>query len=122
MNKQLDLLCSIGKGRLDETPTGRYLLSVKDSFPLEVFFDIVCYVQLHTEQEVVAKSRFMAHEAGLDYPLDNECKASILGKYKEYQYLSEALGKTARITVAPLLKFYPAERKALDDLIAECRS
>ena len=122
MNKQLDLLCSISEGRLDETPTGRYLLSVKESFPPEVFFDIVCYVQLHTELEVVAKSRFMAHEAGLEYPLSNESRASILAKHKEYQHLSEALGKTARITVAPLLKFYPADRKALDDLIDECRS
>ena len=122
MNKQLDLLCSISEGRLDETPTGRYLLSVKESFPPEVFFDIVCYVQLHTELEVVAKSRFMAHEAGLECPLSNESRASVLAKHKEYQHLSEALGKTARITVAPLLKFYPADRKALDDLIDECRS
>lgn len=122
MNKQLDLLCSIGEGRLDETPTGRYLLSVKGSFSPEVYFDIVRYVQLHTELGVIAKSCFMAHEAGLDYPLNNERRESILAKYKEYQHLSEALGKTARITIAPLLKFYPADRKALDDLIDECRS
>ena len=112
----------MGEGRLDETPTGRYLLSVKGSFSPEVYFDIVRYVQLHTELEVIAKSCFMAHGAGLDYPLNNERRESILAKYKEYQHLSEALGKTARITIAPLLKFYPADRKALSDLIAECRT
>ena len=70
----------------------------------------------------LVSARLLAHEAGLDYPLNNERRESILAKYKEYQHLSEALGKTARITIAPLLKFYPADRKALSDLIAECRT
>lgn len=122
MNKQLELCTFISEGRLDETPTGHYLLSVKESFPPEVFFDVVCYVQLHTELEIVSKSRFMAHEVGLDYPLSNELRESILAKYEEYQHLSGTFGKTARITIAPLLKVYPADRKALNDLIAECRA
>ena len=80
------------------------------------------HTQVPVPMTIVAKSCFMAHEAGLDYPLSNERRESILAKYKEYQHLSEALGKTARITIAPLLKFYPADRKALSDLIAECRT
>lgn len=93
MNKQLDLLCSISEGRLDETPTGRYLLSVKESFPPEVFFDIVCYVQLHTELEVVAKSRFMAHEAGLEYPLSNESRLLSLPSTKSINICRKHWGR-----------------------------
>lgn len=41
MNKQLELLSYIGEGRFDETSTGRYLLSAKESFPPEVFSGII---------------------------------------------------------------------------------
>ena len=122
MDKQLKLLSSLRNGRLDDTPTGRYLLSVKDSFPPDEFACIIRYVHLHTELAVASKSRFMACEAGLDYPLDDELRADVLEYYKEYQELGKTLGKTVRITLAPLLKFYPADRKALNDLISACKS
>lgn len=122
MDKQLKLLSSIREGRLDETVTGRYLLSVKDSFSPDVFAGIIRYVQLHTELAVVSKSRFMVCEAGLDYPIGDDLRADILGYYKEYQDLGKTLGNTVRLTLAPLLKFYPADRKALNGLIAECKA
>lgn len=122
LTKQLNLLLSIGKGHMEETPAGQYLLSVKDSFPPEVFSTIIDYVRLHTELAVVSKSRFMVREAGLEYPMDNGRRTYILDKYKEYQRIHAALGKTIRITIGPLLKFYPADRKALDELISDCRT
>jgi hypothetical protein len=38
-----------------------------------------------------------------------------------FKDLEKALGKSARMTVAPVVKFYPADRKALEELLAECR-
>ena len=121
LDKQVGLLQSIKEGNLGETKTGEFLMSVKDSFPPEVFFDVICYVQLYVELSVQAKSRFMMREAGIDLPMEDEEKESFLAKYKEFMIMEKNLGKSAKIAVAPVVKFYPADRKALDDLLAECR-
>ena len=122
LDKQVSLLQSIQAGQLGETKTGKFLLSVKDSFPPEVFFDIICFVQLYVELSVAAKSRVMMRESGLDLPLEPAQKELYLSQYTEFTQLEKCLGKSARITIAPVVKFYPADRKSLDDLLAECRS
>ncbi len=121
LDKQVTLMRDIHQGHLGETKTGQFLLSIKENFPPEVFFDIICYVQLYIELAVAAKSRFMAREAGLDEPLDEATRIRTLEKYDEFKSLEKELGKSARMTVAPVVKFYPADRKALEELLAECR-
>ena len=121
LDKQVALMMDIQQGLLGETKTGQFLLSVKENFPAEVYFDIICYVQLYIELAVAAKSRFMTREAGLDEPLDEATRNRYLEQYAEFKNLEKALGKSARMTVAPVVKFYPADRKALDELLAECR-
>ena len=123
LDKQLSLLDSIKNGHLDDTPTGIFLQSVKDAFPPEDFFDIICYVQLHVELSVASKSRVMIRESGLDrdLPLADDYKELILSQYAEYKLLEENLGKAARMTIAPIVKYYPADYKALEALRAECK-
>lgn len=121
LDKQVALMMDIQQGLLGETKTGQFLLSVKENFPAEVYFDIICYVQLYIELAVAAKSRFMTREAGLDEPLDEATRNRYLEQYAEFKNLEKALGKSAKMTVAPVVKFYPADRKALDELLAECR-
>ena len=123
LDKQLALLDSIKSGQLDKTQTGIFLESIKKKFPPEDFFDIICYVQLHVELSVAAKSRVMVRESGLvkDLPLTEENKESILSQYKEYKILEKRLGKLARMTIAPIVKYYPADFKALEDLRTECK-
>lgn len=121
LDKQVSLLQSIREGNLGDTPTGQYLMGVKDSFPPEVFFDIICYVQLNLELSVAAKARFMLKEAGLDRPLPSDEKMELLSKYVEYRILEKRLGRSARMSVAPVVKFYPADRKALTELLHHCR-
>ena len=120
LDKQVDLFRSIQEGNLSETKTGQFLLSVKDSFSPEMFFDVICYVKLNVELSIAAKSRFMLREAKLDLPLEEEQARNILAQYEEYRVLEKRLGQSARITIAPVVKFYPADRKALDDLLADC--
>ena len=60
-------------------------------------------------------------QAKLDLPLDEEQAKTILAQYEEYRLLEKRLGQSTRITIAPVVKFYPADRKALDDLLAECK-
>ena len=121
LDKQIALMMDIQQGLLGETKTGQFLLSVKENFPAEVYFDIICYVQLYIELAVAAKSRFMTREAGLDEPLDEAARSRYREQYAEFKDLEKALGKSARMTVAPVVKFYPADRKALEELLAECR-
>ena len=121
LDKQVALMMDIQQGHLGETKTGQFLLSIKENFPAEVYFDIICYVQLYIELAVAAKSRFMTREAGLDEPLDEAARSRYREQYAEFKDLEKALGKSARMTVAPVVKFYPADRKALEELLAECR-
>ena len=123
LDKQLALLDSIKDGHLDDTPTGVFLESVKDAFPPEDYFDIICYVQLNVELNVAAKSRVMIRESGLerDLPLSDAEKELFMAQYTEYKILEKNLGKAARMTIAPIVKFYPADQKALEDLKAECQ-
>ena len=123
LDKQLNLLDSIKAGHLDDTSTGKFLESVKDAFPPEDFFDIICYVQLHVELSVASRSRVMLRESGLEreLPLTDEMKELILSQYTEYKILEKRLGHTARMTIAPIVKYDPAEYKALEDLRAECK-
>ena len=124
LDKQFALLDSIKSGQLDNTQTGKFLVSIKEKFPPEDFFDIICYVQLHVELSVAAKSRVMVRESELvkDLPLSDENKTLILSQYEEYKLLEKRLGKAARMTIAPVVKYYPADYKALEDLRAECKS
>lgn len=123
LDKQFALLDSIKSGQLDKTQTGIFLESIKKKFPPEDFFDIICYVQLHVELSIAAKSRVMVRESGLvkDLPLTEENKELILSQYEEYKILEKRLGKLARMTIAPIVKYYPADYKALEALRAECR-
>ena len=123
LDKQLSLLHSIRNGHLGDTPTGKFLESVRDAFPPEDFFDIICYVQLHVELSVASRSRVMVRESGLEHvlPLTDEMKELVLSQYSEYKFLEKRLGKAARMTITPIVKFEPAEYKALEDLRTECR-
>lgn len=121
LDKQVSLLMSIKEGELGDTKTGKFLMSVKENFPSEVFFDLICYVQLYVELSVAAKSRFMMREAGMEVPLEESQKELYLSQYSEFKSLEKDLGKAARMTIAPVVKFYPADRKSLDSLLEECR-
>lgn len=118
----VNLLKSIRGGQLGQTNTGQYLLSVKKSFPPEVFFDVICFVQLHVELSVAAKSRFMLREAELDTPMDAAQKEAYLTQFSEIKTIEKRLGKSAMMIVSPVVNISPADRKSLDDLLAECSS
>jgi hypothetical protein len=65
----------------------------------------------------------MLRETGLEdnLPLSDEMKEQILSQYKEYKILEKRLGNAARMTIAPIVKYDPAEYKALEDLRTECK-
>lgn len=122
LDMQINLLRSIGGGHLLNTPTGTFLESVKELFPPNVYFDIICYVRLQIELSVAAKTRFMLHEVGMDEPLEANKKELYMSQFVELGELEKNIGPSAKMTIAPIVKLSPADTQALNNLLKECKS
>ena len=122
LDMQINLLRSIGGGQLVNTPTGAFLESVKELFPPNVYFDIICYVRLQIELSVAAKTRFMLHEVGMDEPLEANKKELYMSQFVELIELEKNIGPSAKMTIAPIVKLSPADTQALNNLQKECKS
>ena len=120
LDKQLSLMSAIKEGQVTDTPTGAFLKSIKELFPPEVYFDIICYVGLHTELSVAAKSRFMLREVGIDLPMEEKEKELNLSKFVELKELEKNIGKSAKMTIAPIVTSDPADVQAFNNLREEC--
>jgi RsiW-degrading membrane proteinase PrsW (M82 family) len=122
LDMQINLLRSIEGGHLLNTPTGTFLESVKELFPPNVYFDIICYVRLQIELSVAAKTRFMLHEIGMDEPLEANKKELYMSQFVELGELEKNIGPSAKMTIAPIVKLSPADTQALNNLLKECKS
>ena len=122
LDMQINLLRSIEGGHLLNTPTGTFLESVKELFPPNVYFDIICYVRLLIELSVAAKTRFMLHEVGMDEPLEANKKELYMSQFVELIELEKNIGPSAKMTIAPIVKLSPADIQALNNLLKECKS
>ena len=122
LDMQINLLRSIEGGHLLNTPTGTFLESVKELFPPNVYFDIICYVRLLIELSVSAKTRFMLHEVGMDEPLEANKKELYMSQFVELGELEKNIGPSAKMTIAPIVKLSPADTQALNNLLKECKS
>ena len=122
LDMQINLLRSIEGGHLLNTPTGTFLESVKELFPPNVYFDIICYVRLLIELSVAAKTRFMLHEVGMDEPLEANKKELYMSQFVELSELEKNIGPSAKMTIAPIVKLSPADTQALNKLLKECKS
>ena len=122
LDMQINLLRSIEGGHLLNTPTGTFLESVKELFPPNVYFDIICYVRLQIELSVAAKTRFMLHEVGMDEPLEANKKELYMSQFVELIELEKNIGPSAKMTITPIVKLSPADTQALNNLLKECKS
>jgi len=93
------MLESINSGQFSDSPTGRYLHTLKDRFHGPVVADLLCYVRLHTELALRAKGVLMMRENGFAVPPDEETRS----KFTEIRYLRTSIGKTGLIAIHPLL-------------------
>jgi RsiW-degrading membrane proteinase PrsW (M82 family) len=94
------MLESIESGRFSDSPTGRYLLSLKKHFEGPVIADLLCYIRLYTELALRAKGMLMMRESGFDVRIDDETRA----KFDEVRYLERSIGKTALLAIRPMLR------------------
>jgi RsiW-degrading membrane proteinase PrsW (M82 family) len=93
------MLESINSGHFSDSPTGRYLGSLKQRFNGPIVADLLCYLRLYTELALRAKGILMMRENGFEVPVDEETRA----KFTEMRYLEQNIGKTGLLAVHPML-------------------
>lgn len=93
------MLASINSGRFADSPTGRYLETLKKRFRGPVVADLLCYLRLHTELALRAKGVLMMRENGFDVPVDEATR----DKFTEMDYLEGSIGRTGLLALKPML-------------------
>jgi len=95
----LELLRVVKTGQVSGTPVGKYLTTLRSSFPAEVIVDMMCLVRLRAELAIRAKGILMMREAGFEAPPDPKLKAT----FDELRYLEKSIGKTGLRALDPFL-------------------
>lgn len=94
-----ELLRVIRSGQMGETRVGRYLKTLRTSFPPEVLVDMMCLLRLRVELSIRAKGALLLKEAGFDVPHDPTLAAT----FEELRYLEKSIGRTGLLAMAPFV-------------------
>lgn len=94
-----ELLDIINSGKMSDSRIGHYFQSMKDRFPPEMLFDMICYLRLHVELGISAKGILLMREAGFAPTPAPDIKA----KFTELKHLEESIGATGKLAVTPFL-------------------
>ena len=113
INNEINLLGALRRGEFTGTAAGRYVLTLKNSFNPETFFDMYCYIQNYLELSIAAKSNLILKEAGME-PVHDETNQDRL---KEISELRKRIGPTGEIALGPIVKRSEVNRWALSRLI-----
>lgn len=112
MESDSRLLAAMKRGEFSGTNAGQYLLTVKEQFKPEVFFDMYCYVKIFLELSLCAKRNLMLSEAGIEVPKDD----LIVDNIKEFKNLEKNIGKTGKIALAPIIKVKDVDNWMINSL------
>ena len=99
INNEINLLGALKRGEFSTTEAGKYLLTLKQSFEPETFFDMYCYVENYLELSIAARSNLILKEAGLDAVHDPDNQARLL----EMAELRKRIGPTAEYALRPIV-------------------
>jgi RsiW-degrading membrane proteinase PrsW (M82 family) len=95
----VEVLESILSGEVRNTRLGRYLESLRSTFPGPVVADMLCLLRVHMELAIRAKGILLAREAGLRVEVDEQVAENL----RELAFLEKAVGKTGRLALHPFL-------------------
>jgi protease PrsW len=98
---EVQLASAISKGEFSQTEAGKYLLSVKEQFKREVFFDMLVYVRLYLDISLLSKRNIMLKEAGMEIPDDEN--EQIRDEIREFKQLRHNIGKIGVYTLSPII-------------------
>jgi RsiW-degrading membrane proteinase PrsW (M82 family) len=94
-----ELLMKIQAGEFTHSKAGRFLLLLRQRFDGLIVADMLCYIRLHIELAIRAKSMLMAREFGMEVNTDKE----IEDKFKELHALEQSIGKAGFLAMRPYL-------------------
>lgn len=94
-----ELLARLESGRMEETPVGAYLTTLRDRFSGEVMVDMICLLRLAVELSIRAKGVLLMQEAGFRPPPDPAMEAHLA----EMRYLERSIGPTGMLALDPIL-------------------
>jgi len=94
-----ELMRVMRAGELSDTPVGRYLHGLRESYPPEVIVDMMCLLRLRAELGIKAKGMLLMREAGFEAEPD----PSLGAKLEEVQYLEQSIGRTGMRALKPFI-------------------
>lgn len=113
VTNDVDLLVAIHKGELANTPAGEYLQKIQKHFESEVFFDMICYVQLYLEIVIKGKGRMLLEQAGLAEPLTQDEMERDRSMKQELLALRKNIGTIGVQILRPILRYDMEDLKLL---------
>jgi len=104
-----ELLQIIQAGEFTRSKAGRFLVELRERFDPLIMVDLLCYIRLHVELSIRAKSMLMAREYGMEVKTDQE----IRDKFAELHALESNIGKSGMLAMRPYLNMSRKELWAL---------
>jgi RsiW-degrading membrane proteinase PrsW (M82 family) len=98
LDLDLTLLQLVMSDGFQATRFGTYLRSLPSHFEGVVVADMFCFLRIELELAVQAKAWLIAHQAGLDLPIDDDLRAAMA----ERAYLEQSIGRTGMLALEPL--------------------
>ena len=98
LDLDLTLLQLVMSDGFQATRFGTYLRKLPSHFERTVVVDMFCLLRIELELAVQAKAWLIAHEAGLDLPVDDDLHAALA----ERAYLRRSIGRTGLLALEPL--------------------
>jgi len=117
ISNDIALAKAIKDGNLKSTNAGRYLISAKDKFQPEVFFDICVYLGLYLEVSIAAKSRMIMKEAGMEIPMTDAEHRENHDKIVEMTNLKKAIGPSGIFFLSPLVNSKAVDEWVMTELL-----
>jgi len=96
-----ELLDLINSGQVADSPLGKYLSSLKESFPAFLVADMLVLLKLQTELSIRAKGMLILREHGFKPEIDPELK----GKLEEVRWLEKTIGRAGILAMRPVCRW-----------------
>ncbi len=96
-----ELLELINSGQVADSPLGKYLSSLKESFPAYRVADMLVLLKLQTELSIRAKGMLILREHGLEPNADPDLQ----GKLEEVRWLEKTIGRAGLLAMRPVCRW-----------------
>jgi protease PrsW len=99
LDKDIDLLQMIATGTFGNSPVGKYMRSLENTFTPVILGDMLSYLHLSLELSARAKGDLLRREMGFPVEPDPE----LPGQLKELKFLESQIGRAGKMALGPLL-------------------